>query len=82
MDWVSVVLIIGFGAFCFQIFAVFRKQAALLQPTVDQLETSRANVERQIQECEQATEESLQRIENLNKELESLMNSDGDCRNR
>jgi formylglycine-generating enzyme required for sulfatase activity len=72
MDWVSVVLIIGFAAFCFQIFAVFRKQAALLQPTVEQLEGSRANVERQIQECEQATEESLRRIESLKKELDGL----------
>jgi formylglycine-generating enzyme required for sulfatase activity len=72
VDWVSVVLIIGFAAFCFQIFAVFRKQAALLQPTVEQLEASRGNVERQIQECEQATEESLRRIENLKKELDTL----------
>ena len=72
MDWVSVVLIIGFAAFCVQIFTVFRKQAALLQPTVDQLETSRANVESQIQECERATEESLKRIENLNQELLAL----------
>ena len=72
MDWVSVVLIVGFAAFCFQIFAVFRKQAALLQPTVEQLEASRASVERQIQECEQATEESLRRIENLKKELDTF----------
>ena len=46
------VLMVCFGAFCFQIFAVFRKQAALLQPTVEQLENSRSNVERQIQEAE------------------------------
>ncbi len=72
MDWVSVVLIVGFAAFCVQIFAVFRKQAALLQPTVDQLETSRTNVESEIQECEQATKDSLQRIENLNQELVTL----------
>lgn len=71
MDWVSLVLIAGFAGFCFQIFAVFRKQAALLQPTVEQLETSRGNVERQVQESEQATEESLSRIEILKKELQS-----------
>jgi hypothetical protein len=47
------VLMLCFGAFCFQIFAVFRKQAALLQPAVEQLENSRSNVERQIQEAEQ-----------------------------
>lgn len=72
MDWMYPVLIIGFGAFCFQIFAVFRKQAALLQPTVEQLESSRANVERQIQESEQITAESLERIESLKVELSSL----------
>lgn len=72
MDWVSIVLIVGFAAFCFQIFAVFRKQFALLQPTVEQLETSRTNVERQIQECERATEESLRRIESLKQELDTL----------
>jgi len=72
MDWVSLVLIAAFAAFCFQIFAVFRKQAALLQPTVEQLEASRTSVERQIQECEQATEESMRRIDNLKSELESL----------
>lgn len=72
MDLWSVFLIIGFGAFCVQIFAVFRKQAALLQPTVEQLESSRTNVERQIQESEQATEESLRRIESLKQELENL----------
>ena len=72
MDWMYPVLILGFAAFCFQIFAVFRKQAALLQPTVEQLEASRASVERQIQESEQATEESLKRTENLKEELVSL----------
>ncbi|MBT3604944.1 MAG: SUMF1/EgtB/PvdO family nonheme iron enzyme [Candidatus Latescibacteria bacterium] len=72
MDWMYPVLILGFGAFCFQIFAVFRKQAALLQPTVEQLEASRANVEKQIQESEQVTEESLKRIESLKNELANL----------
>ena len=72
MDWVSLVLILAFAAFCIQIFAVFRKQAALLQPTVEQLEASRTNVERQIQECEQSTEESTRRIESLKTELEDL----------
>jgi formylglycine-generating enzyme required for sulfatase activity len=72
MDWMYPVLIMGFGMFCFQIFAVFRKQAALLQPTVEQLEASRANVEKQILESEQTTEESLRRIESLKQELSEL----------
>ncbi|HCK11138.1 MAG: hypothetical protein CME21_05650 [Gemmatimonadetes bacterium] len=72
MDWMYPVLMLCFGAFCFQIFAVFRKQAALLQPTVEQLENSRSTVERQIQEAEQATEESLRRIKSLQEELTSL----------
>lgn len=72
MDWMYPVLMVAFCAFCFQIFTVFRKQAALLQPTVEQLEASRANVEREIQESEQATEESLRRIESLKQELEGL----------
>ncbi len=71
-DWMYPVLMACFAAFCFQIFAVFRKQAALLQPTVEQLESSRGNVERQIQEAEQATEESLRRIEGLKTELDAL----------
>ena len=72
MEWMYPVLMAAFAAFCFQIFAVFRKQAALLQPTVEQLEKSRTDVERQIQEAEQATEESVRRIESLKTELDGL----------
>ena len=72
MDWMYPVLILGFGAFCVQIFSVFRKQAGLLQPTVEQLEASRAKVEEQIVECKETTKESLARIEDLKRELEAL----------
>jgi formylglycine-generating enzyme required for sulfatase activity len=70
----SLALIAAFGVFCVQIYLVYRKQVGLLQPTVEQLETSRSNIEAQIKESDKATEETHQRIAQLEKDLVSLEN--------
>ena len=72
LDWVVLVLIVAFGTFCIQIYMVYRKQVLLLQPTVEQLETSRTNIESQIKESDVTTDEIQQRMRELDKEVELL----------
>ncbi|MSS73213.1 MAG: hypothetical protein EXS64_17250 [Candidatus Latescibacteria bacterium] len=69
LDWMVLALIVAFGVFCVQIYLVYRKQIMLLQPTVDQLETTRTNIETQTVESDRATEEVYQKVSEMEKEL-------------
>ena len=68
-DWAVLALIGAIVFSCVQIFMTYRRQVMLIQPAVEQLETSRENIETQIKESDQNTEEIQGTIAQLEKEL-------------
>ena len=71
-DWASLALIAAIGFSCVQIYLTYRRQVSLIKPAVEQLETSRTNVETQIKESEENTEQIEKAISDLKRELEVL----------
>ena len=71
-DWAVLALIGAIVFSCVQIFMTYRRQVMLIQPAVEQLETSRENIETQIKESDQNTEEIHGTITELEKELVDL----------
>ena len=71
-DWAVIALLGAIGVSCVQIYFTYRRQVMLIQPAVEQLETSRANIETQIQESDTDTEEIQGSIADLEKELTRL----------
>jgi formylglycine-generating enzyme required for sulfatase activity len=72
LDWTLLLLIVAFFVFIVQIFLTYRKQAAILHPTVEQLEESRKTIEKHIQDTESATWKIQQSKEGLQREFELL----------
>ena len=71
-DWAILALIAAVMFSVVQIFMTYRRQIGLIQPAVEQLETSRDKIETMIKESDEATEEIQMNIINLTKELETL----------
>ena len=65
-DWAMIALMGPIGFSCIQIFLTYRRQENLIQPAVEQLESSREDIENKIKESEEATEEIHRNIAKLN----------------
>ena len=71
-DWAMIALMGAIGFSCIQIFLTYRRQVNLIQPAVEQLESSREDIENKIKESEEATEEIHNNIAQLNNQLTSM----------
>ena len=72
MEWVIAILAIGCLFFAFQVVMDYVKHKAVVEPRIQRLESTRANLEKKIEEARKDLEEAQSELGPTKEELDSL----------